>query len=140
MLVAHGNGYLLAEAEGGGTGTVAVGENVEVGDGQRVDVFERLLEFGLGLSVEAGHDVGSDAGVGHDGLDRLQLGAVEGGVVAAVHELQHMVGTGLQRYVEVGEEGAAMGHKVYDVVGEQIGLDAGNSVAEDTFDIVQTLE
>lgn len=140
MLAAYVDGDLLAEAEGCGAGSVAVGEDVEVGDGERVDEAEYFAKLLLALAVEAGHNVGGDAGVWHDGLDTLEFGAVEGGVVASVHEGEHVVGACLEGDVEVGEEGAAVGHEVYDVVGEQVGFDAGDAVAQDAIDAIQPLE
>ena len=131
VFAAHGDGNFLAEFEGGGAGPVAVGEDVEVGEREAVDELQRAQELFLALAVEACHDVCGDAGVGHCLLDAQQFVAVEGSVVAAVHELQHMVAAGLQGDVKVGEESAARGDKVDDVVGEQVGFDAGYAVAHD---------
>ena len=44
-----------------------------------------------------------------------------------------MVAAGLQGDVEVGEEGAGVGNEVDDVIGEEVGLNAGDAIAEDAF-------
>lgn len=140
VFVAHGDGNFFSQFQCGGARTVAVGEDMEVGDGKRVDESQDLLEFLLGLTVEACHNVGGDACVWHYGFDFLQLGGVEGGVVTSVHELEYMVGAGLQGDVEVGKESTAVGDEVDDVVGEEVGLDAGDAVAQDAFDLVEFFE
>ena len=95
VLMADGNGYFLAEFQCGCARAVAVGEDMEVGDGERINEGEHLGEFLLGFTIETGHDVGCDAGVGHHLCDAFQFSAVKGCVVAAVHKAQHMVGTRL---------------------------------------------
>ena len=57
-----------------------------------------------------------------------------------MHELEHVVGAGLQWDVEVGEEGAGVGHEVDDVVGEEVGLDGGDAIAQDAVNLVESAE
>ena len=102
---------------------------MEVGDGERVDEREDFAEFLLILAVESGHHIGCNTSIGHYGFDSFQLTAVEGGVVATMHELEHMVAAGLQGDVEVGKEGAGVGNEVDNLVGEQVGLDGGDAIA-----------
>lgn len=49
----------------------------------------------------------------------------------AAHKLQHMVGSRLQRQMKVGHEPARRGNEIDDLVGQQVRLYRGDSVAVD---------
>ena len=137
---ADGYGCLFSHLEGGRVWAVGVGKDVEVGDGKAADEVFALGKCLVVLAVEAGDDVGGDAGIGHHLPDMFYASGVERGVVVAVHGLQHFVRACLQGDMEMGEEGAGMGHEVYDFVGEQVGFDAGDAVAGHCLDVVQRFQ
>ena len=119
----------MADFQRFGARALGVGEDVEACDGERADEITAALKLLLRLAAGAGYDVDADEGVGHQGADALYLVAEKGGIVVAVHEAEHGVGSALQRYVEMRHEAARGGAKFYDLVGEQVGLDRGDAVA-----------
>ena len=58
-------------------------------------------------------------------------------VVAAAHQLQHLIAAALKGYVEMGHEGTRMCTKVNNLIGQQIRLNAGNAIAFDALHTVQ---
>lgn len=140
MLSALVHGYTSVETQGCGAGALAVGKDMEIGDREAVDELADPLKFVVVLAVEARHDVGGDAGIGQKTLDELKFVGILAGGVSAVHQPEQFVAASLDGDMKVREEGAGVCHKVDDVVGDEVRFDAGDAIALDGFDTVQSLQ
>ena len=132
--------YDIWYAQGCCAGAFGVREDVELGHVEAVEEVVALLEQLGPLASAAHHHVDTDEGIGHLLLYQLNLVGKELLVVAAVHEAQHLVGTALQRNVEVGHERARPATVVDELVGEQIGLDAAYPIAADRLHQVERFD
>ena len=81
----------VGNLQGTGAWTLGVGEDVELADGQGLDESVGLFEVVGGLAARADNDIYADEAVGKELLDVFHSVAEEGGVVAAVHELENGV-------------------------------------------------
>ena len=114
---------------GGGAGTLAVGEHVQVGDRGLVHEVQRLREQHVRLGRETGDQVGAD------GQARAQAaGAGDGGqgvgpAVAAAHPFQHQVGPGLHGQVQMRHQPWLVGQQPPQVVVEGRRVQRGQSQA-----------
>ena len=81
-----------------------VREDVHAGEVHLLDEVEPLLEVLFRLTGEADDDVRRDGNARHFLLDVLDEACELRRVVMAVHVLEHLVGAGLQRQVEVRAE------------------------------------
>src|SRR5690606_26133227 len=98
------------------------------------------LEVLLGLAGEADDDVGGDRGV----RDQLAY-AVEDAeelllAVRATHRLEHRVGAGLQRHVQLRHHVGGLGHGDDDVVGELGRVRRGETYALQALDLTAGAE
>ena len=57
-----------------------------------------------------------------------------------MHQPQHFVGARLQGDMEMRHEGSALRAELQDLIGEQVGFDAGDTVALDSLDVVQSAQ
>ena len=103
-------------------GTLAVGEDVELRNVQSGDEIKGTVEHVVRLATHADNDIDADESIGHPTFDLLHLVGEEGGVIATTHQLQHLVGTTLQRHVEMGHEGARICTKPDDFIRQKIRL------------------
>ena len=122
---------------GGRIGALAVGEHVEVADVELLDEAIGFQEILFRLAGEADDQIDPDTTVGHDATDVGHPLGVELAAVAAAHTGQLLVVAALQRHVKVGRKAPASGHEVEDLIGAQVGLDAGDPEAGDAFHFVE---
>ena len=116
-----------------------IGEHVELRDGQLREQLEGLFETLRRLAAATHHHVNTDKGVGHGRLHPPYLVGKQLAVIVAVHQAQHCVAATLQRHVEMGHEGTALGAVADQLVAHQVGLQAADAVAADALHAVQRL-
>ena len=73
----------------------------------------------------------------HDLFDLFYLMSEQGRVVAAAHQLQHIVASALQRDVEMRCETFAVCHEIDRLVRDQVRFDGGDAVTYDPFHLVE---
>ena len=116
----RGHGVCSVEGPGAGVGARRKRKEMEVTEGQSAKEGKRLVEFAIGFTGEAGHDVGAEgergAGGAEDGFDLLR---VVPGAVAAVHAAEDGVRPGLER--EMGVAGDAGSTELIEQ-GDEIGV------------------
>lgn len=140
MFATELDGDALSELQYCSARSFAKGEDVKVGDGKALDKGKDFFEFVVVLAVEASHDIGGDACIGHFFFDVMKQVGVETGVVTSTHELKYFVASGLEWDMEVREEVARGGDEVDDVGCKQVGFDTGDAVAFDAIELVELLE
>ena len=98
-----------------------------------------LLEEFLGLTTRAHNHVHANKSVGHHLANLLYLVAEQGRVVLAVHEFQHLVAATLQGDVKMGHECTRLCTILDDFICQQVGLNARDAVAFNTFHPIECL-
>ena len=142
-MVTLGDGDDGLNGESLGVGAFGIGEDVELRDIDGLDERACLLEKLGRFAIYADNDIDTNESVGDEGLNGLDLLGVEGGIVAAAHELEHGVGARLEGDVKVGHELARRGAMADDVVGEEVwldGRDAETLYSVDTFELLDEAE
>ena len=119
----------VGNLQGGSAWSLGIGKYMELGYIERLKKLVCLFETLRCLSTTAYHNINSDEGIGHKTLYVSYLVGKELGVVVAVHELQHLVASALQRNVEMGHEGTARGTIVDKIVGVEVGFKAAYAIA-----------
>ena len=94
-------GDFACERGGFGAGTLGKRENVQIGEGKRLDKGERGGVVVFGFAGKAGDDVGADGRVREALADEFDAAGVVLGAVPAVHRGEDAIGAGLQGHVEV---------------------------------------
>ena len=135
VLVAHH----IGNAQCSRARSLGIGEHVQLGDRQTLQELIALLEALGRLSPAPHHHVHADEGIGHLLLDEHHLVGEERLVVAAVHQLQHLIAATLQRDVEVGHEGTAPGTISYQFIIAEIRLQTRDAVTPNALHLVQSL-
>ncbi len=74
---------------------------MQIGEGQALDEGAGLLKIFFALAGKAHHDIGTDGGLGHGGMDALNAILVMPGTIAAMHQAQDAVAAALQRNMGV---------------------------------------
>ena len=142
-MVTLGDGDDGLNGESLGVGAFGIGEDVELRDIDGLDERACLLEKLGRFAIYADNDIDTNESVGDEGLNGLDLLGVEGGIVAAAHELEHGVGARLEGDVKVGHEFARRGAMADDVVCEEVwldGRDAETLYSVDTFELLDEAE
>ncbi len=117
---------------------LAVGEGVKLADGQAFDEVVALVKELGRLATHSRHHVDADEGIGEERLDEFYLLPEQRRVVAAPHQLEHLVAARLQRNVEVrGKVPALRGQPPEQVVGQEVGLDASDAVTLNALHLVE---
>ena len=129
--------HYVRDAQGCGSGTFAVREDMQLGDIHRRKEAETLLEAFLRLSTTAHHHVHTDEGIGHAVLYQLNLVSEKLLVITAMHESEHLVAAALERNVEVRHEGTALCTEADKLVREQIRLHAADAITLDALHAVK---
>src|SRR5258708_1266898 len=106
-LMAHMHEYLVLRIRGGGVGG---GENMEIGEGQRLDERAALFKFGIGFTGESSHHVGADSGVGHQAAGLEDTAGIVARAILAMHAAQDTIAAGLQRRMHVLGNTRGFGH------------------------------
>ena len=98
-----------------------------------------LLKALRRLTPTAHHHIDTDKGIGHQGLDPMNLISKELTVVMAMHELQYRVAATLQGNVEMRHERTAAAAELDKLVTKQVRLQRTDAVTADTLHIVKSL-
>ena len=104
---------------------------MEIREGEALDEGERGGVILLGLTREAGDDIGADGSVRKKFADEFDAAGIVFRAIPAVHSREDAVGTGLQRHVEVTRKAIGRGEKFDEVAGNVEGLDGANTQAFD---------
>ncbi len=128
-------GDLAVHLGGRGAGTLGVLEGECLGEARLAHHVQGLLEVLLGLAGEAHDDVRGDRRVRDGGADLLDDPQVALLPVGAAHRLEHRVGAGLERHVQLRHHVRRLGHGGDDVVGEVAGVRGGEADALQAVDV-----
>ena len=117
-----GLGNLVGHGRGGRPGPNGVLERVRGRESRRFHHSQGLLKVFLGLTGKAHDNIRTDCGIGHLSAHALKNAEELRRPIGAAHGFQYLVGTGLQRHVQLRHNRGRLGHGVDNVVGERGGV------------------
>ena len=98
--------------------------------------FKTLRSF----AATAHHHIDTDKRIRHFLLDKIHLVGEERLVVTAVHQLEHLIASALQRNVEMRHKGTALGTILYEIIITEIRLQTRDAVTLDSFYLIHRLD
>ena len=113
---------------------------MELRNVQSLDKPVGIFKIFVRLAACANDDIHTDESIWHHFLHLADFVCEERRVVASVHEAQHVVGTALERNVEVWHESPRLRTIFNDFVRQQIRFDARNAVALNAFNMVERFD
>ena len=105
--------------------------------------FQELIAFFKTLrsfAATAHHHIDTDKRIRHLLLDKIHLVGKERLVVTAVHQLEHLIASALQRNVEMRHKGTALGTILYEIIITEIRLQTRDAVTFDSFYLIHRLD
>ena len=130
----------IVNLQGRRAGTLAVGEYMQLGHGQLFQKLVGLLKTLWRLAPAAHHHIHADKCIRHHLLDSQYLIGKQLAVVMSVHQLQHRVAAALQGDMEMRHKRPTLlAAIVYQLVAQQVGLQAADTIAADALHLVQGL-
>src|SRR5215468_661962 len=136
----HLVGDLLGHVGGGRAGTARVTEGEDVVVAHALNRRHRLFEVRLRLPREAHDEVGGQREVRHRLHQLVDELEIAGARVASVHPLEHAIGAGLERQVQVLDHLGHVADGADETRGEVVGIRGGEADALDALDLVDLLE
>ena len=98
--------------------------------------FKTLRSF----AATAHHHIDTDKRIRHFLLDKIHLVGKERLVVTAVHQLEHLIASALQRNVEMRHKSTALGTILYEIIITEIRLQTRDAVTLDSFYLIHRLD
>ena len=135
LLVNH-----IRNLQGSRTRTLRIREDVKLGNRQALQELIAFLKALRSFAATAHHHINTDKRIRHFLLDKIHLVGKERLVVTAVHQLEHLIASALQRNVEMRHKGTALGTILYEIIITEIRLQTRDAVTLDSFYLIHRLD
>ena len=112
---------------------------MELGNRQGLQELITFLKALRRFTTTAYHHVNPDESIRHLLLDQLNLMSKESLIITAMHQLENLIATALQRYVEMRHESPALGTIFDEIIITEVWLQTGNSVSLDALYSIKSL-
>ena len=113
---------------------------MKLGNRQALQELIAFLKALRSFAATAHHHIDTDKRIRHLLLDKIHLVSEERLVVTAVHQLEHLIASALQRNVEMRHEGTALGTILYEIIIAEIRLQTRDAVTLDSFYLIHRLD
>ena len=110
-------GEMIGQGCGFGAWALRIREDVEIGEGTIFDETQGGGVIRFGFAGKTGDDVRADGGVRQAVADEFNAAGIMFGAIPAVHGREDLVGSRLQRHVEMRGEAIGGGEKIDEVGG-----------------------
>ena len=135
LLVNH-----IRNLQGSCTRTLRIREDVKLGNRQTLQELIAFFKTLRSFAATAHHHIDTDKRIRHFLLDKIHLVGEERLVVTAVHQLEHLIASALQRNVEMRHKGTALGTILYEIIITEIRLQTRDAVTLDSFYLIHRLD
>ena len=135
LLVNH-----IRNLQGSRARTLRIREDVKLGNRQTLQELIAFFKTLRSFAATAHHHIHADKRIRHFLLDKIHLVGKERLVVTAVHQLEHLIASALQRNVEMRHKGTALGTILYEIIITEIRLQTRDAVTLDSFYLIHRLD
>ena len=135
LLVNH-----IRNLQGSRARTLRIREDVKLGNRQTLQELIAFFKTLRSFAAAAHHHIDTDKRIRHFLLDKIHLVGKERLVVTAVHQLEHLIASALQRNVEMRHKGTALGTILYEIIITEIRLQTRDAVTLDSFYLIHRLD
>ena len=135
LLVNH-----IRNLQGSRARTLRIREDVKLGNRQTLQELIAFFKTLRSFAATAHHHIDTDKRIRHFLLDKIHLVGKERLVVTAVHQLEHLIASALQRNVEMRHKGTALGTILYEIIIAEIRLQTRDAVTFDSFYLIHRLD
>ena len=135
LLVNH-----IRNLQGSRARTLRIREDVKLGNRQTLQELIAFFKTLRSFAATAHHHIDTDKRIRHFLLDKIHLVGKERLVVTAVHQLEHLIASALQRNVEMRHKGTALGTILYEIIITEIRLQTRDAVTLDSFYLIHRLD
>ena len=135
LLVNH-----IRNLQGSRARTLRIREDVKLGNRQTLQELIAFFKTLRSFTATAHHHIDTDKRIRHLLLDKIHLVSKERLVVTAVHQLEHLIASALQRNVEMRHKGTALGTILYEIIIAEIRLQTRDAVTLDSFYLIHRLD
>ena len=135
LLVNH-----IRNLQGSRARTLRIREDVKLGNRQTLQELIAFFKTLRSFAATAHHHINTDKRIRHFLLDKIHLVGKERLVVTAVHQLEHLIASALQRNVEMRHKGTALGTILYEIIITEIRLQTRDAVTLDSFYLIHRLD
>ena len=135
LLVNH-----IRNLQGSRAWTLGIREDVKLGNRQTLQELIAFFKTLRSFAATAHHHIHADKRIRHFLLDKIHLVGKERLVVTAVHQLEHLIASALQRNVEMRHKGTALGTILYEIIITEIRLQTRDAVTLDSFYLIHRLD
>ena len=135
LLVNH-----IRNLQGSRARTLRIREDVKLGNRQTLQELIAFFKTLRSFAATAHHHINTDKRIRHFLLDKIHLVGKKRLVVTAVHQLEHLIASALQRNVEMRHKGTALGTILYEIIITEIRLQTRDAVTLDSFYLIHRLD
>ena len=135
LLVNH-----IRNLQGSRARTLRIREDMKLGNRQTLQELIAFFKTLRSFAATAHHHIDTDKRIRHFLLDKIHLVGKERLVVTAVHQLEHLIASALQRNVEMRHKGTALGTILYEIIITEIRLQTRDAVTLDSFYLIHRLD
>ena len=135
LLVNH-----IRNLQGSRARTLRIREDVKLGNRQTLQKLIAFFKTLRSFAATAHHHIDTDKRIRHFLLDKIHLVGKERLVVTAVHQLEHLIASALQRNVEMRHKSTALGTILYEIIITEIRLQTRDAVTLDSFYLIHRLD
>ena len=119
--------------------TLRIWEDMKLRNRQALQELIALLKTLWSFTATTHHYVYTDEGIRHLLLDEIHLMGKERLVITAMHQLQNLIASALQRNMEVRHEGTALCTVSNEIIITEIRFQTGDAITLDTLHLVHRL-
>ena len=130
----------IRNLQGSRARTLRIREDVKLGNRQTLQELIAFFKTLRSFAATAHHHIDTDKRIRHFLLDKIHLVGKERLVVTAVHQLEHLIASALQRNVEMRHKGTALGTILYEIIITEIRLQTRDAVTLDSFYLIHRLD
>ena len=135
LLVNH-----IRNLQGSRARTLRIRKDVKLGNRQTLQELIAFFKTLRSFAATAHHHIDTDKRIRHFLLDKIHLVGKEHLVVTAVHQLEHLIASALQRNVEMRHKSTALGTILYEIIIAEIRLQTRDAVTLDSFYLIHRLD